>query len=80
MLATRDRQLLLDERKLALIVDLDQTLIHTSMNPAIPTGLPVSVGIPWCAHMPILKPQTHTVLSGRDDEVPVWAGVVVGTK
>ena len=42
-MAKKDKQHLLDHRKLELIVDLDQTLIHTSMNPSIPPGLPVGV-------------------------------------
>lgn len=37
-----DKQRLLNSRKLALVVDLDQTLIHTSVDPNIERGLPVS--------------------------------------
>lgn len=44
-LARQDQLWLLRERKLALIVDLDQTLIHTAISPGIEGGLPVSVSI-----------------------------------
>ncbi len=40
-LGNKDRMRLLKSRKLALIVDLDQTLVHTSMDPNIEPGLPV---------------------------------------
>ena len=40
-LARQDQLRLLKERKLALIVDLDQTLIHTAISPGIEKGLPV---------------------------------------
>ena len=42
MLANKDKEHLLQNRKLALIVDLDQTLIHTSVDHNIEPGLPVS--------------------------------------
>lgn len=41
-LARQDQLRLLRERKLALIVDLDQTLVHTAISPGIEGGLPVS--------------------------------------
>ena len=42
MLGHKDKLRLLHHRKLALVVDLDQTLIHTSVDPLIMPGLPVS--------------------------------------
>lgn len=42
-LARQDQLRLLRERKLALIVDLDQTLVHTAISPGIEGGLPVSI-------------------------------------
>ena len=42
MLARQDKLRLLKTRKLTLVVDLDQTLIHTSTDPHIEPGLPVS--------------------------------------
>ena len=42
-LARQDQLRLLREHKLALIVDLDQTLVHTAISPGIEGGLPVSV-------------------------------------
>ena len=44
VLGNKDKQRLLQSQKLALVVDLDQTLIHTSMDPNIESGLPVSWG------------------------------------
>ena len=44
VLGNKDKQRLLECQKLALVVDLDQTLIHTSMDPNIESGLPVSRG------------------------------------
>ena len=41
VLANKDKSRLLQSRKLALIIDLDQTLIHTSVDPNIEPGLPV---------------------------------------
>lgn len=40
VLGNKDKQRLLESQKLALVVDLDQTLIHTSMDPNIESGLP----------------------------------------
>ena len=40
-LGNQDKKRLLQSRKLALIVDLDQTLVHTSVDPNIERGLPV---------------------------------------
>ena len=40
-LGHKDKFRLLKSRKLALIVDLDQTLIHTSVDPNIEPGLQV---------------------------------------
>ena len=42
VLALKDKLRLLKTRKLTLVVDLDQTLIHTSTDPHIEPGLPVS--------------------------------------
>ena len=42
VLAHKDKLRLLKTRKLTLVVDLDQTLIHTSTDPHIEPGLPVS--------------------------------------
>ena len=42
LLGNKDKQRLLSSRKLALVVDLDQTLIHTSVDPHVEPGLPVS--------------------------------------
>ena len=42
-LGHKDKLRLLKSRKLALIVDLDQTLIHTSVDPNIEPGLQVCV-------------------------------------
>ena len=58
-LGRKDYLRLLNNRKLALIVDLDQTLVHTSMDPNIEPGLPVrrvGRGLPvwrrvWCSLM-----------------------------
>ena len=44
VLAHKDKLRLLKTRKLTLVVDLDQTLIHTSTDPHIEPGLPVSRG------------------------------------
>ena len=41
VLGNKDKLRLLQHRKLALVVDLDQTLVHTSMDPNIERGLPV---------------------------------------
>lgn len=41
VLGHRDKLRLLEKHKLALVVDLDQTLIHTSVDPYIEPGLPV---------------------------------------
>ena len=43
LLAYKDKLRLLKTRKLTLVVDLDQTLIHTSTDPHIEPGLPVSI-------------------------------------
>ena len=42
VLGNKDKLRLLSSRKLALIIDLDQTLIHTSVDPNVEPGLPVS--------------------------------------
>ena len=42
LLGHKDKLRLLQNRKLALVVDLDQTLIHTSVDPLIMPGLPVN--------------------------------------
>ena len=42
-LGHKDKLRMLKSRKLALIVDLDQTLIHTSVDPNIEPGLQVHV-------------------------------------
>ena len=42
VLAHKDKLQLLKTGKLTLVVDLDQTLIHTSMDSHIEPGLPVS--------------------------------------
>ena len=44
VLAHKDKLRLLKTRKLTLVVDLDQTLIHTSTDPHIEPGLPVRRG------------------------------------
>lgn len=51
-LARQDQLRLLRERKLALIVDLDQTLIHTAISPGIEGGLPVSIAYILCRQEP----------------------------
>jgi RNA polymerase II subunit A-like phosphatase len=66
VIANRDKQHLLSKCKLALIVDLDQTLIHTSMNPSIPPGLPdvyefLLVDHPFTYHCR-LRPHTRSFL------------------
>ena len=43
VLAYKDKLRLLKTQKLTLVVDLDQTLIHTSTDPHIEPGLPVSI-------------------------------------
>ncbi len=49
-MGNKDKQQLLDRRKLALIVDLDQTLVHTSVDRSIERGLPVSVCVRVGSH------------------------------
>ena len=49
-LGREDKLRLLKSRKLALIVDLDQTLIHTSVDPNIEPGLQVHVHVHAHAH------------------------------
>ena len=44
VLARQDKLRLLKTHKLTLVVDLDQTLIHTSTDPHIEPGLHVSKG------------------------------------
>ena len=48
-LGHKDKFRLLKSRKLALIVDLDQTLIHTSVDPNIEPGLQVQCHT--CVHV-----------------------------
>lgn len=55
-LGNKDRLRLLTSRKLALIVDLDQTLVHTSMDPNIEPGLPVRTAVrPMPKHSQVVK-------------------------
>ena len=65
-LAKEDKLRLLCQRKLALIVDLDQTLVHTSTDMNIRAGLPDVYGFrlknyPHCYHAR-LRPHVHEFL------------------
>ena len=66
-LAKEDKLRLLRQKKLALIVDLDQTLVHTSTDVNIPAGLPDVYGFrlknyPLCYHAR-LRPFVHEFLN-----------------
>ena len=65
-LAKEDKHRLLRQKKLALIVDLDQTLVHTSTDINIRAGLPDVYGFrlknyPHCYHAR-LRPHVHEFL------------------
>ncbi|KAI6656411.1 RNA polymerase II subunit A C-terminal domain phosphatase isoform X1 [Oopsacas minuta] len=66
-LANEDKLRLLRQKKLALIVDLDQTLVHTSTDMNIKAGLPDVYGFrlknyPHCYHAR-LRPHVHELLN-----------------
>jgi len=75
-LGKKDYLRLLSSRKLALIVDLDQTLVHTSMDPNIEPGLPVSVlGKGSWVMMMGCEPICLLVGWGQCDRLPpIWWG------